>query len=350
MATVDGRHVAVAGRQRPAPARHRPGTSRRGSASRGAPRGTGAARGDDAGAEAGLVVASHGRRCLVEDADGARHPCVPRGRRLRIVCGDRVRWQRAPGRDAREDGLVLAIEPRRNELVRPNLRGHNEVLAANVTQLVVVVAAAPVPDPFLVDRYLAQAALMDCAALIVRSKADLGAAPPEFACALAEWAAIDYPVLAAAAADAASTGAVARHLADHVSIFVGQSGVGKSTLLNALVPHVAAATGALSEASGEGRHTTSTSQLFHLPGGGSIIDSPGVRDYAPGRVEPRAVARGFREITALAPACRFADCLHLREPDCAVRSALEDGRVASRRYESYRRLVRLMEKLGEGFH
>ncbi len=306
-------------------------------------------RPDDAG-EAGLVVASFGRRCLVEEVNesGRRHRCVPRGRSLRIVCGDRVRWQR-PRAGAR-DGQVLSIDPRHNVLERPNLRGFNEVLAANVTRIVVVLAPAPVPDPFLADRYLAQAELMGCEALIVRSKADLPATDQGLTDALAEWRSVGYATTEVAIDDSSSISGLAQMLVGDTSILVGQSGVGKSSLLNALVPELDLATGSLSSSSGEGRHTTTAAHLHHLPDGGRVIDSPGVRDYAPGRVEPSQVARGYREIHARSAHCRFHNCMHLQEPGCAVREAVAEGAIAPRRYESYRRLVRLMETLGRGHH
>jgi ribosome biogenesis GTPase len=258
------------------------------------------------------------------------------------VCGDEVRWR--PGRHEGDDAVITGILPRRNALERPNLRGRNEVLAANLTQIVVLVAPAPAPDPFLVDRYLAQAALMGCRGIVARSKADLPA-PPDLTAALAEWREAGIQVLEVTAREGAGLEALRDALRGEISILVGQSGAGKSSLLNALVPTLELATGALSESSGEGRHTTTAAVLHRLDGDAHVVDSPGVRDYAPGLVAPRRVAEGYREIAALAPQCRFADCMHLKEPDCAVRAAVAAGHVAARRYESYRRLVRLMQTL-----
>jgi ribosome biogenesis GTPase len=134
-------------------------------------------------------------------------------------------------------------------------------------------------------------------------------------------------------------------LQGRISIFVGHSGVGKSSLLNLLVPGAEIETAALSGASGEGRHTTTASVLHRLNVGGAVIDSPGVRDYAPSLIASRDVSDGFREIVRRRGDCRFSNCMHLKEPGCAVKDAVESGEISARRYESYRRLVRLMEQL-----
>jgi ribosome biogenesis GTPase / thiamine phosphate phosphatase len=289
----------------------------------------------------GRVVAAHGRRVVVAGEDGAPHPCVLRGRQLRVVCGDRVRWR--PGEQDGE-GLVLGIEPRTSALERPDARGRREVLAANVTQLIAVFAPRPPADPFLIDRYLAAAELMPCSALLLRNKIDL---EPEHE-RNAWWAELErigYRVLHTSMRAPGDLAPLHAALAGHTSILVGQSGVGKSSLLNALVPGIDAATAALSAATGLGRHTTTAAVLHGLPGGGSIIDSPGVRDYAPPPVEPRAVARGFVELAEPALECRFGDCLHRDEPGCGVKRAAAEGRVSARRYESYLRLLRLMEDM-----
>jgi ribosome biogenesis GTPase len=287
----------------------------------------------------GRVVAAHGRRVVVEDAGGVTHPCVLRGRRLRAVCGDRVRWE---PQDTGRDGVVIATEPRSNALQRPDSRGRTEVLAANVTQLVAVCAERPPPDPALVDRYLAAAELMPCKALVLFHKVDLvaDAAPAPWIAGLER---LGYAVLRTSVRTNAGLDVLRRTLEGHTSILVGQSGVGKSSLLNALVPGLDAATAVLSAATGLGRHTTSAAVLHRLPTGGAIIDSPGVRDHAPAPIPPREVVRGFIEFAEPALECRFADCLHRDEPGCGVKTAVGAGRISARRYESYLGLLRLME-------
>lgn len=290
----------------------------------------------------GLVVAAFGRRGELEAAGGARLPFLVGNRRLVVVCGDLVRWELPPGADT---AVVTGVEPRRCELRRQSpSHPRPEVLAANVTHLVVVMAPRPEPDPFLVDRYLCAAALMGSQAAIVWNKADLGVSLPGEA---RVWSGLGYPVLPVSARDGTGLPALVAWLGDGVAILVGQSGTGKSSLLNALVPAADALTGRLSTGTGEGRHTTTASVLLSRPGGGRIIDTPGVRDFVPAVPDLREVASGFVEIAALAPRCRFADCSHLREPGCAVQAALQAKRLDPRRHESYRRMMTLAGQAAE---
>ncbi|MGI9263575.1 MAG: ribosome small subunit-dependent GTPase A [Gammaproteobacteria bacterium] len=302
--------------------------------------------------EPGRVVAAYGRRALVEDLHGERHRSIMSGRQLRPVCGDRVEWARP--KDS-SDALIVRLLPRDNELSRPDRRGRKEILAANVSQLIVVSAAVPKPDPFLVDRYLAMAELMPARARLVYNKMDLDA--DSSAIDLEEFRHIGYPVHRLSARDGSGLEELKEALRGQTSILVGQSGVGKSSLINAILPGVDIETSEVSTATGEGKHTTTASVLHHLPGGSGhelpaassaeIIDSPGVRDFAPSPVPGRDVVRGFREFADPSLRCRFNNCMHLREPDCGVKEAVDSGDISARRYESYRRLVRLMDELGE---
>lgn len=286
----------------------------------------------------GVVVAAYGRRVQVRLDDGEELNCLMRGRALRPVCADRVRVVRSD-----QGNVVTDIDERDRVLSRPDRRGREEVLAANVDRLVVVTAPEPPPDAFITDRYLASAERMNANAAIVFNKADA------WHDALPDWFTVyevlGYPVFVTSARTGTGIEALAQWCSQGVGILVGLSGVGKSSLMNALVPDLALRTGQLSSASGEGRHTTTASALHDLPDGGALIDSPGVRDYAPAVHDAADIAQGFREIRSRAPDCRFHNCLHLNEPDCAVRDALAAGDIDARRYESYRRLHNLMRQL-----
>jgi ribosome biogenesis GTPase len=295
----------------------------------------------------GTVVSNFGRRALVEDAAGERHQCLLSSRSLRPVTGDHVVWRPAT---PSSQPLLLSVEERRNALVRPNNRGKVEVLAANITQVVIVVAPSPEPDPFIVDRYIAAAEFMTADAAIVCNKRDLiGANRFEFDAELDVFAALGYPTLLTSAVGHEGLGELRDLLQSHTSILVGQSGTGKSSLLNALLPDLDLATQSVSAALGEGRHTTTASTLYHLDNGGRIIDSPGVRDYAPGQALDGQVQQGFVEIEAASQRCRFHNCVHMKEPGCAVIEAVTAQTISPRRYESYRRLLRLGRDLSRQY-
>ncbi len=290
--------------------------------------------------ESGLVVAAFGRRGILEAANGEELKYLVKGRHLRVVCGDHVEWE-----PDRHDGkaIVRAVKPRGNTLERqPPDRHDSEVLAANIGCIVVVCAPEPATDWFLMDRYLATASLMQCRAMLVDNKLDLAtpATNGERQKELANYRQLGYTCLHVSAQNGDGIEILLTELSDTIAILVGQSGVGKSSLINRLVPNADILVAELSAASAEGTHTTTASAMHRLPGGGRLIDTPGVRDFIPAIDEARSVQFGFPEISALAGQCRFNDCRHLREPDCAVKQAVESGQVSARRFETYRRLVR----------
>jgi ribosome biogenesis GTPase / thiamine phosphate phosphatase len=286
----------------------------------------------------GVVLASYGRGALVQTGNGALH-CGLMGRKLRIVCGDRVRWRHLPAADAPS---VESVEARRNVIERIDARGRAEPVAANIDRLAIVIAPEPVPDWFLVDRYWAGARLLDIATIVIVNKQDLGldSIEPQ----LAIYRALHLPCYTVACHSGSGIDELRRILEGTVTLFVGQSGVGKSSIVNALAPEAAAQTAALTR-DAEGRHTTTTARWYALGADAAIIDAPGVRDFAPPAHIVRAAERGFVEIHAASVRCRFNDCRHFDEPGCSVRAEVAAQRIAARRYESYRRLARLYEDL-----
>jgi ribosome biogenesis GTPase len=286
------------------------------------------------------VTASFGRHLLVRDAGGRELKARPSGRKLGVVCGDRVRCERD-----REEILIVEVLPRSSVLARANLRGMDEPIVANISQLVVVVAPLPRPDLFIVDRYLCAATAAGITAAIAVNKADIDTdrvASEELDAYRREGYA--HVVCSAKSGDGLS--GLEALLSKSVSVLVGQSGVGKSSLVRALLPEADVQTGGLMREE-EGRHTTTASRAYELRGGGRLIDSPGVRDFAPAIDRLDARTLGFPEVRRLSPGCRFLDCRHLQEPNCAVIAAVESGAMLPRRYESYRRLRRLYSDLVE---
>lgn len=288
-----------------------------------------------------LVTGAYSRRMTLRLADGASVEARIKGKRLRPVCGDRVSASRIAGES---DWLITAIHPRSNELTRPDSRGRKEVLAANLDCVVVMAAAVPTADWFIVDRYLAAAENMDAEAVVVFNKTDLIDAGDGLPAELADYAAAGYTAMACSAETGENLAILEETLADKTAIVVGQSGVGKSRIINELLGSGEQRIAALSRKHREGRHTTVNSLMLELPGGARVVDSPGVRDYAPALETEAEVMRGYREIDARKGQCRFANCLHLHEPDCAVKQAVDAGDVSPRRYESYRRLITLTKK------
>jgi ribosome biogenesis GTPase len=287
------------------------------------------------------VIAAFGRHLLVR-TDTQELRARPAGRRLSIVCGDRVRCEVDRAHDE-----VLAVEvlPRKTLLARANLRGESEPVVANITQLVVVVAPLPQPDFFIVDRYLCAATAAGIQGAVAVNKSDLEAnkiAREE----IEAFASAGYSHVTCSATEGHGLTELRALLAGAVSVLVGQSGVGKSSLINALLPKEQIETGGLMREE-EGRHTTTASRAYPLESGGTLIDSPGVRDFAPAIEQLDAETLGFPEIDRRARNCKFQDCRHMQEPACAVIAAVEAGEFLARRYESYRRLRRRYNDLVE---
>jgi ribosome biogenesis GTPase len=295
------------------------------------------------------VIESYGRRVLVETPDRGSIPAELFGKRLTCVCGDDVEI-RGPSRESGDVAKVVSVISRRSLFARTDSRGRTEPLAANLSLLAVIVAPEPAPDAYITDRYLAGAALADITPVVIVNKSELASASSEeYRTLVQEYEHAGYAVERVSALDESTLQPLKARLRGQVAMLVGQSGVGKSTLTNRLAPESARATRTLSDSTGEGRHTTVSTALFRMPGGGELIDSPGVRDYAPPLVDDATVQVGWPEILALAPQCRFNNCLHLREPGCAVTAGIATGGISARRYESYKRLLNIMRGLAPDY-
>lgn len=264
-----------------------------------------------------------------------------RRRASRLVVGDRVSVHRT----GPLTGIVDEVHERRTALARGRGKQAREehVIAANVDQAVVVASVrAPEWRPGFVDRMLCAAAQGGLEALVVATKVDLareGDGGPDHRRDLAVYERLGYRALAVSAATGEGVDALRAALAGKVSVVAGQSGVGKTTLLNAIEPGLGLRTREVSRETGKGKHTTTATHLVPLAGGGYVLDTPGVRSFGFADLDPGEARRLFPEVAAAAPGCRFRDCLHDAEPGCAVRAAVASGAVDARRYESYRRIL-----------
>ncbi len=286
----------------------------------------------------GLVVSHQGGRVLVEIDD--RDNPAPIDAKIKsnldhIVCGDRVAIEQGE----RDEQRVVAVLPRDNLLQRVDGFGQVRAVAANISQLVICLAVVPAPNLLLLDQYLLSAEQQNIRALILLNKVDLLDDDPDPFELESIYRELGYDLLYTSVENGRGMDILRDRLAGEVSVLGGVSGVGKSSLTQWLLPEQEIRIADISAANEEGRHTTRASRLYHLPDGGELIDTPGVRGFNPWIDRALSPAQGFREIRELAAGCRFHNCQHLREPGCAVLAALDAGRLSASRYQSYVRCL-----------
>ncbi|MGH1486487.1 MAG: small ribosomal subunit biogenesis GTPase RsgA [Cellvibrionaceae bacterium] len=289
----------------------------------------------------GLIIAHYGTQVEVEpssQSDGSlitRKRCHFRSNLGSLVTGDKVIW-----RDAEPYGVVVAVQPRSSELSRPDPYGDMKTVAANIDRLLVVIAPIPKPHTQLVDRYLVAAETLGITPVIIINKMDL---VNEDNTAVIEnfvtlYSGLGYEVIQASTKGGLGLSPLETFLQNYTSVFVGQSGVGKSSLINMLIPDLNLQVGAISEANQKGVHTTTTAQLFHFPQGGHLIDSPGIRELGLWHMKSEEIIEGFIEFRPFIGHCKFRDCQHKQEPGCAIIQAYEAGEISEYRMSSFEEL------------
>lgn len=287
----------------------------------------------------GRVVARYGAKLDVEDDSGNIHRCTSRRKFGAVVCGDRVTWQ--PIHD--NEGVIVERLPRDTLLVRPDEAGRDKPVAANIDQIIIVATVKGLRDePYylnlnLIDRYIAAAEHLAINPVMVINKIDLLDAADEQRLAedLAPYRAIGYTVIPTSTQRSHGLDPLLRQLQRHTSVFVGESGVGKSSIIGVLLADAGIRVGAVSASTGKGKHTTTATTLYPLSGGGELIDSPGVREFGLIRMEAGELAFAFIEFRPYLGQCKFHNCIHKAEPHCAVKQAVEDGAISARRYQNY---------------
>ena len=293
----------------------------------------------------GVVISRFGQHADVEAVDGSIHRSNLRRSSINsLVCGDKVVWR--PGLNAATAGVIEAVHPRHSVLTRPDFYDGVKPIAANIDQIVIVSAVMPEFSTNIVDRYLVAAEDVEIAPLIVLNKVDMldEAARTRVEGQLAAYRKLGYPVILVSCESGEGLDALKAALTDKISIFVGQSGVGKSSLTNALMPGLGVLTGEISENSGLGTHTTTTARLYHFPSGGDLIDSPGIREFALWHLEADRITWCFVEFRRYLGGCKFRDCTHGDDPGCLIRQAVEQGEISHERYQNYHRILASMEE------
>jgi ribosome biogenesis GTPase len=297
---------------------------------------------DEANCLSGQVTSVHGVASFVQAATGQVYRCATRrllkslstDQRHVVAVGDRVWFRPEPPRDGVNEGVIEQIEPRHGVLSRTS-KGRRHVLVANVDQLLIVTSAAePTLKPNLIDRMLVTAEKSRIRPVICINKIDL-VDPADLQPLAGVFGQMGYEILMLSAVTGFGLDRLRRCVAGRQTVVAGQSGVGKSSLLNAIEPNLSLRVQTVSEENQKGRHTTSAAQLLPLSDGGCIVDTPGIRQFQLWDVIPEEVAGFYRDLRPYVSRCRFPNCTHTHETDCAVKDAVADGRLDARRYESY---------------
>lgn len=289
----------------------------------------------------GIVITRYSIHADVEDNEGNVFRCNLRRTLSNLVVGDKVIWRKGNEKLQGVSGVIEAIHPRKNEITRPDYYDGLKSIAANIDRIIIVSAVLPELSLNIIDRYLVICENAQIPAVIVVNKVDLlsEAEYREVEETLEIYRKIGYQTLMVSTKTEKNMQNLTALLSEGTAIFVGQSGVGKSSLINTILPELNVQIGSINEISGLGKHTTTSSCLYHLPQGGNLIDSPGIREFGLWHLDREQITKGYREFQNFLGTCKFRDCKHLTDPDCALQKAVQDNKISRVRFENYHRLV-----------
>ncbi|WP_338590100.1 small ribosomal subunit biogenesis GTPase RsgA [Shewanella khirikhana] len=302
--------------------------------------------------EPAIVISRFGQHADVEVGSGEIIRCNIRRTVQSLVTGDKVIVRQAQDDGSAIGGVVEAVHPRTSSLTRPDLYDGVKIIAANIDQILIVTSVVPAFTTQIIDRYLVASEDTGIKPVIILNKMDLldEDSRNDIEQALKRYESLGYPVYQVSSKSKEGIETLQGLLKDKISVFVGQSGVGKSSMINALLPDAELLTGDVSENSGLGQHTTTTARLLHLPSGGDLIDSPGVREFALWHLPADRVSWCFVEFRDYLGTCKFRDCKHRDDPGCSIREALEDGKIHQDRFNNYHRIIASLDEQRHARH
>jgi ribosome biogenesis GTPase len=280
----------------------------------------------------GIIASVYNKTGVVELSNGDREHFLTKSNKIKLVVGDYVLYEQLDEKTL----LITEILESRNQLMRLNTKGHPQAVASNLTQILLIIAPQPTPNLLLIDQFILISELMNCSLSIIFNKIDI---IDESHHSFRIYEDLGYRLVKISAKYRTNLDHLFNLLNHQTTILLGQSGVGKSTITNLLIGDTFNKTDILSTKTKKGRHTTSAITMHRILENGYLIDTPGIENLRPNVSDIKEIENGFREINLLSERCKFRNCIHINEPDCAIKKALKQGKITIKRYNNYKKLI-----------